>query len=215
MLFLAVFCGFLAEYQLEHKIERNRETQYIESMVRDLSEDTAKMSVEIVRNTRKEAGVDSLLVTIYAIPYTNGSLKIMYRLKNNYLYNRAQVFFTKRTITQLKNSGGLRLIRNKPASDSIVIYDENCEKIEKQFDGLLTHQMKAREIEYKVFDPRCKLETTTKFTLLNNDDKLMLEYANWLTTTKMSIKYYVVLIKDQKERAIRIMQFLQKEYHLD
>ena len=27
MLFLAVFCGFLAEYQLEHKIEKNRERQ--------------------------------------------------------------------------------------------------------------------------------------------------------------------------------------------
>ena len=25
MLFLAVFCGFLAEYQLEHTIEHNRE----------------------------------------------------------------------------------------------------------------------------------------------------------------------------------------------
>ncbi|MEJ7674922.1 MAG: hypothetical protein WKF59_20040 [Chitinophagaceae bacterium] len=26
MLFLAVFCGFLAEYQLEHKIEKDRNT---------------------------------------------------------------------------------------------------------------------------------------------------------------------------------------------
>ena len=28
MLFLAVFCGFLAEYQLEHKIEKDREKQF-------------------------------------------------------------------------------------------------------------------------------------------------------------------------------------------
>ena len=28
MLFLAVFCGFLAEYQLEHKIERDREKKF-------------------------------------------------------------------------------------------------------------------------------------------------------------------------------------------
>ncbi len=32
MLFLAVFCGFLAEYQLEHKIEKDREKQYIYSL---------------------------------------------------------------------------------------------------------------------------------------------------------------------------------------
>ena len=31
MLFLAVFCGFLAEYQLEHKIEKDREKQYIKT----------------------------------------------------------------------------------------------------------------------------------------------------------------------------------------
>ena len=31
MLFLAVFAGFLAEYQLEHKIESDREKQFINS----------------------------------------------------------------------------------------------------------------------------------------------------------------------------------------
>ena len=35
MLFLAVFCGFLAEYQLEHKIEKDREVQFIKSLVTD------------------------------------------------------------------------------------------------------------------------------------------------------------------------------------
>jgi hypothetical protein len=29
MLFLAVFCGFLAEYQLEHIIEHSKEKEYI------------------------------------------------------------------------------------------------------------------------------------------------------------------------------------------
>ena len=36
MLFLAVFCGFLAEYKLEHVIEHQREKVYIKSMVEDL-----------------------------------------------------------------------------------------------------------------------------------------------------------------------------------
>jgi hypothetical protein len=35
MLFLAVFCGFLAEYQLEHKIERDRGKQYTYSFYED------------------------------------------------------------------------------------------------------------------------------------------------------------------------------------
>ncbi|HJS54003.1 MAG TPA: hypothetical protein VJ765_05645, partial [Chitinophagaceae bacterium] len=37
MLFLAVFCGFLAEYQLEHKIEKDKERQYIQNLLDDLT----------------------------------------------------------------------------------------------------------------------------------------------------------------------------------
>ncbi len=215
MLFFAVFCSFIAEYQLEHKIERNREKEYIESMVQDISEDTVKMNIEIPRNTKKAAGIDSLLNNIYSTPYSDSSLKQMYRL-SNYLYSgRAQVYFTKRTITQLKNSGGLRLIRNKAASDSIINYDENCERIEKQFDVLFTSQLKARDCEFKVLDPRCKLKTNTKFTLLNKDDKLMMEYASYLSNTKTLIENYVSLLKYHKKQAIAIIDFLQKEYHLD
>ena len=227
MLFLAVFCGFLAEYQLEHKIERNRENQYIESMVQDLSEDTAKMSTQIVLNTDKVAAIDSFLNNIYATPYTDSSLKIIYRL-NTRLRGRYQVYFTKRTITQLQNSGGLRLIRNKGASDSIVVYDERCQQIETQWDVLFIAQIKARELEFKIFYPRHLLNplqtpgsapvwyrSNTKFTLLNEDEKLMMEYANWVTDTKVSVEYYALFLKDHEERAIRIMQFLQKEYRLE
>ena len=39
MLFLAVFCGFLAEYQQEHKIEKEREKHYMQSLIADLKND--------------------------------------------------------------------------------------------------------------------------------------------------------------------------------
>src|SRR6188474_856123 len=47
MLFLAVFCGFLAEYQLEHKIEKEKGKQYIQSVYEDLKEDTASLANNI------------------------------------------------------------------------------------------------------------------------------------------------------------------------
>ena len=36
MLFLAVFCGFLAENQREHYVEHQREKQYVITMLEDL-----------------------------------------------------------------------------------------------------------------------------------------------------------------------------------
>src|SRR5258708_5726966 len=44
MLFLAVFCGFLAEYYLEHRIEKERGRQFIESFYQDLKTDTARIN---------------------------------------------------------------------------------------------------------------------------------------------------------------------------
>lgn len=157
MLFLAVFCGFLAEYELEHVVEHNREKQYIESMVHDLMEDTVKMRRGIELNNDKNAGIDSLINNILATPYTDSSLKKMYQLAF-YIHIRNEVNFTKRTIIQLKNSGGLRLIRNMAASDSIVSYDEACTRIEKQFDVAYWHQLKARDFELKIFDPHYTLK---------------------------------------------------------
>src|SRR5450631_2478428 len=39
MLFLAVFCGFLAEYFLEHRIEKEKGKQYVQSMIEDMKSD--------------------------------------------------------------------------------------------------------------------------------------------------------------------------------
>ncbi|MEJ7675290.1 MAG: hypothetical protein WKF59_21940 [Chitinophagaceae bacterium] len=47
MLFLAVFCGFLAEYQLEHVIEHQREEKYAESLLDDLKKDTLDLVKDI------------------------------------------------------------------------------------------------------------------------------------------------------------------------
>jgi len=132
MLFLAVFCGFLAEYQLEHKIERDREKQYVESMIADMKDDANKIKKSISFGTTQVAAFDSLLQNIYHTPYTDSSLRMMYYLQRKYTSTRNPVAFNKRTISQLKNSGGLRLIRNKAASDSIIIYEETCEKAEVQ-----------------------------------------------------------------------------------
>ena len=43
MLFLAVFCGFLAENQREHYIEHQREKQFVNSFINDLEADTARL----------------------------------------------------------------------------------------------------------------------------------------------------------------------------
>ncbi len=61
MLFLAVFCGFLAEYKLEQTIERHREKEYMQLMVEDLKKDTANINTMVAGNRILITGLDSLL----------------------------------------------------------------------------------------------------------------------------------------------------------
>jgi len=44
MLFLAVFCGFLAENQREHLVEHNRAKDYARALIQDLKSDTANIN---------------------------------------------------------------------------------------------------------------------------------------------------------------------------
>ena len=64
MLFLAVFCGSLAEYGLEHKIENDREKAFIETMISDLKEDTTLLGESIIQFKQKGIEIDSLTILL-------------------------------------------------------------------------------------------------------------------------------------------------------
>src|SRR4029078_6885202 len=64
MLFLAVFCGFLAEYALEHKIEKDREKQFIRSLVNDVKADITQLNSIIEKRDEKMQRLDSLTLLI-------------------------------------------------------------------------------------------------------------------------------------------------------
>ena len=78
MLFLAVFCGFLAEYQLEHKIERDREKQYIQSLMNDLKTDVVNIEVVQKQNLVVRQIGDSLFTLLSLPDYSNSTNSIYY-----------------------------------------------------------------------------------------------------------------------------------------
>src|SRR4026208_325556 len=61
MLFLAVFCGFLAENQREHMVEHQREKQFIKSLIRDIQTDTARINELLKGRDLRQQRLDSLL----------------------------------------------------------------------------------------------------------------------------------------------------------
>jgi hypothetical protein len=227
MLFLAVFCGFLAEYQLEHVVEHNREKEYIESMVNDLKTDSIRVARVIDYNNRLVSGFDSLLQNIYHSPYTDSSIRTLYYLKETYTLVKLNLIFSKGTIIQLKNSGSLRLIRKRAVADSIIKYDINSERVEGQGEGVDFAGKKLLDLSVKVFDGEFVvdynsssnykeiLNSNKKFTLLTNDEKVIKEYANLAKFKKDVIINYIRQLSNLQSRIPAIIQFLEKEYHLE
>src|SRR6476660_4136174 len=64
MLFLAVFCGFLAENQREHMVEHQREKQYMKSMLFDLNADTAQISSLLTFRIQRIMQLDTLMMLL-------------------------------------------------------------------------------------------------------------------------------------------------------
>jgi len=120
MLFLAVFCGFLAEYQLEHKIERDREKKFIQTYIEDLKVDTAAINRVLTFLPKKMEKMDSLMLLMSSGKIKGDENEVLYFGR---ILVRVLVFRSNdRTITQLKNSGSLRLIRKEQAADSMMSY---------------------------------------------------------------------------------------------
>ncbi len=121
MLFLAVFCGFMAENQREHYIEHQREKQFINSIAEDLKQDIYQL--DSIIKTRKQMNMlmDSLLYFLNsADPQQYGNEIYFY---TRWLPRTYRFYTTDRTIAQLKNAGNWRLIRNKKVSDKLSGYD--------------------------------------------------------------------------------------------
>jgi hypothetical protein len=227
MLFLAVFCGFLAEYQLEHIVEHNKEKEYIRSMISDLKTDSTRIRLNIEYNNRLVSGFDSLLQNIYHTPYSDSSIRTLYYFKETYTLKRGTMIFSKATVSQLKNSGGLRLIRRRAVTDSIIYYDLSTERAEGQAEAVLWASQKLLDLSIKVFDGENVndynsssdytdiLRSTKKFSLLTDDKKLIKEYANLAKFKKDVIINYIRQLKALQNRIPDIIQFLEKEYHFD
>lgn len=149
MLFLAVFCGFLAENWRERLQEQSREKEFIHSIVEDLKSDTLQSNKILAQLKRTSAGIDSVLHELSSPEVLENSNKA-YRLWTKNLDIKTFVS-NDRTIQQLKNSGELRLIRNRAVSDRIMKYDQTVKNYYQQ-SNFMYSALSDQDIYRQLFD---------------------------------------------------------------
>ena len=221
MLFLAVFCGFLAEYQLEHVIENQREKKYISSFIEDLKTDTMKINQLLETLVVQQKGFDTLM----GILKEPGTLNNPEKLERHawHVFSLFAFYQTDRTLQQLKNSGGLRLIRKQAVSDSIMGYDNMVKEIAEQKDDLYNATQVAASMATQIIDfntpnsiwiDRSLVPRPEKLNLLSKDPAKLGEFFNAVFGFKISSVVYCDMLKKLKDYAGRQIIFLKKEYRL-
>jgi hypothetical protein len=221
MLFLAVFCGFLAENQREHMVEHKREKQYIRSFIEDLKADTTKINQVLETSMMQHIYFDSLMGVLKEPGFAGNPVKIekyigsIYRLP---LFNH-----TDRTLQQLKHAGGLRLIRNQDASDSIIRYDNLVKEASEQGVDVYNSNQGTINLTLQIFDGnspnsrninRDLVPKPEKIRLITKDAAKLDEFFNRVVNFKVASIIYCRLLYGLKEYAGRQIIFLKEEYHL-
>jgi len=223
MLFLAVFCGFLAENQREHYVEGQREKQFIHSITEDLNVDIYMLDSIIRTRKKMDSLMDSLLYVMnYTDPKQHGNEIYYYTrwIPRTYRFNTND-----RTLTQLRNAGNWRLIKNKKVSERISTYDNLVRTlttyIEEREESLvlILYQSINKMFDNKEFE---KMLSGLSFNrpqhnpqLLTYDKNVLNEFCNQVHFRKNANFYFITVAGKLLNEARLTLNIIKKEYHLN
>jgi hypothetical protein len=221
MLFLAVFCGFLAEYQLEHKIERDKEKIYAQNLLEDLKVDTSIYSEYARNNKFLFESIDTLILLIKSPERKQNISKLAFTARM-ILPRYKALYTTDRTYEEMRGSGTLRLIRNKQVANSVSHYYYSVIDLKKYNDAAFAWATDFGKEMGKVFDAGLLLkivkekkeQPAVSSDLLTEDRTVLNELA---TTAQYLYGAFLLSEKIGNERNIaaqKLIELIKKEYHL-
>jgi hypothetical protein len=119
MLFLAVFCGFLAENIRERMIKHEKEIHYIKSMIQDIKKDTADLKIVLKNQYYLLSKMDSALsIPVSRLRDIQSQDTFFHHFF--YYYSWTSSFTQNDNVyVQLRNAGGFSVIHKQEVIDSI------------------------------------------------------------------------------------------------
>jgi hypothetical protein len=217
MLFLAVFCGFLAEYQLEHKIEKDRGKQYTQSFYEDLITDSSHFNMLIDRFQFKLSVLQSISPCYDSLLSNKLSKNCLATIAANSSFF-PDMINTDRTLMQLKNAGGLRLLK-KADADSILLYDNRIREYKvAEATGLQDAQSALRETFALLRDYGKWKDTSNPlevFAIYGNNKELLNKYFNQLSIYSNFSKARLNNLLKLKKRNTELIEYFKAKYHYE
>jgi len=223
MLFLAVFCGFLAEYQLEHRIEKEKEREFIISLVSDLKDDILSIKDQITNTEKGIILFDSLSHLIESPDSAKKNGEAIYYTSRMGI-RQAPFVNNTRTIDQLKNSGGFRLIRRQETSGQIMKYYADYPQLRMIEEFFNKENTAFKEAASKIMNQAIYrkqnqadnsiIRITGNLSLLSYDAIQLNQLGFYAIQMNGSRKGMIQMLQNLERSAESLIKFLQQEYQL-
>jgi hypothetical protein len=217
MIFFAVTLGFFAEGYREHLADRHKEKEYIQSLLKDVRNDSIILQQSSAKITNQNKWLDSLILALRQPLSDKKNLQRVYVLYLNYGEVYAHVSFSESSISQMINSGGLRIIQNNEMVKLINQYEDIKIMVRKDEDDMrkLEGEIERGQAN-KIFDftssskidrfldtaetdapldTLMKLADAGKIELINNDPLVIASFRNNLKSYKAFNEDYLYWIK--------------------
>jgi hypothetical protein len=216
MLFLAVFCGFLAENLREHKVEKQRAKQYIISFYNDLASDTAEFSLVMEEFTASLRALENSEACYNAIKEDQNSsdcLEDLFKHTDGF----TDLISSDQTLQQLKNAGNFRLLDHED-TDSILLYDKMIRAyVKEETTSMQESQYNLRNMIYTVRNYEWTLPQGKKArpSILFQDNKELLnKYFNSLNAYAGRRGSLIRQLITLNKKANGLIRYFKTKYHL-
>ncbi|WP_323829084.1 hypothetical protein [Algoriphagus persicinus] len=223
MLFLAVFCGFLAENYRESLSVNKVEKDYILSLIEDLKTDTSNLKAYITFRKEKSILMDSLAEMLLSEDRRLLGNQIYYLARQ--VFNDQPFFYSDGTIQQLKNAGNLRLLRKRNVVNELLKYEKNVKVLEEWDDNDNRTKSTFREMGGKVFhssELNATMDSEMKFIMPTTNPQLITDDFSVINEIAFQIHYLSKMTKGNslraeslKSDAARLLDLIHSEYKLN
>jgi hypothetical protein len=234
-----VFIALWAQNGCEHSSDRDKEEQYVYSLIQDLLKDSTSLESTITKIHRTIDGLDSVLIQMQEPMSDPNAIKLNYILTMKYDWFPDRVNFSDGAITQLKYGGGLRLISEKNLVKDIVNYDakknfcaEQSLYLLEAFRETWTSQKKLYNYKYRVdFQKKLSKNSSTDLkdysnaylltkmdnnvTMLSTDYNTMVACYNDFANYKAALRFYVEELERQKYLTNKLILSIQAVYKFE
>jgi len=223
MLFLAVFCGFLAENYRESLSAKKIEKEYILSLIEDLKTDTTNLSWYISFRKEKSVLMDSLAGMILSQERSLLGNQIYFLARQ--VFNDQSFFYSDGTIQQLKNAGNLRLLRKRNVVNELLTYEKKIKVLEEWDENDNRTKSTFREMGGRVFhslELNKTMDSEMKFVMPTSNPQLITDDFRIINELAFQVHYLSKMTKGNSLRAEslrsdagRLLELIHSEYKLD